>query len=78
MGDVRVISIADAVCGAHAFQRKFQLFGAQKGALCRNFQVSIESPHRYSLLVALIPLSHCQVLNTSKLLVVPTARNPED
>jgi hypothetical protein len=26
MGDVHVISVADAVCGSHAFQHNFQLF----------------------------------------------------
>jgi hypothetical protein len=33
MGDVRVISKADAVCGSHEFQHNFQLFITEVGSL---------------------------------------------
>jgi hypothetical protein len=58
MGDVRVISTADAVCGSYAFQQNFRLFVSQRCALCREFLVSLESPDGHSLRVAVIPLSH--------------------
>jgi hypothetical protein len=35
MGDVCVISTADAVCGSHAFQHNFQLFIAQRCTLLK-------------------------------------------
>jgi hypothetical protein len=78
MGDFRVISTADALCGSHAFQHNFQLFVAQKYALCRKFLVALEFPDRNSVLVAVIPLSHWSALNTPTSLGVPTAKNPED
>jgi hypothetical protein len=56
MGDVHVITTADALHGSHAFQHNFQLFVAPRCALCRNFLVSFESPGRHSLLVAVIPV----------------------
>jgi hypothetical protein len=78
MGDVRVISTADALCGSHAFQHNFQLFITQRCALYWKFLVWLKSPDRHSLLIALIPLSHWSALNTPKPLGVPTAKNPED
>jgi hypothetical protein len=57
MGDVLVISTADALCGFLAFQHNFQLSVAQRSALCRKLLVSLESPDRHSLLVAVILLS---------------------
>jgi hypothetical protein len=77
MGDVHVISTADALCGSHAVQHNFQLF-AQRGPIWRKFLGLLESPHRHSLLVAVIPLSHRSALNTRKSLGVPIAKNPED
>jgi hypothetical protein len=70
-GDVRVISTADAPCGSHAFQHNFQLFIAQRCALCRKCLVSLVSPYRHSLLVAVIPLNHWSALNTSTNLMYP-------
>jgi hypothetical protein len=79
MGDVRVISTADALCGSHAFQHNFQLFAARRCALCRKFQVSLESPDRHSLPVAVIPPSHTQIgAECTEILGVPTTKNPED
>jgi hypothetical protein len=76
-GYVRVISTADALCGSHAFQHNFQLFAAQKFALCRKFLVSLESPDTFS--------TRC--CNTSKSLIgaeytkvfrCPHSQNPKD
>jgi hypothetical protein len=53
MGDVHVISTADVLCGSHAFQHNFQPFVLKRGAHCRKFLVSLESPARYSVLHAL-------------------------
>jgi hypothetical protein len=53
---VREISTADALCGSHTFQHNFELFIAQRCALCLKLLVSLESPDRHSLLVAVIPL----------------------
>jgi hypothetical protein len=78
MGDVLLISTADAVWGSHAFQHNFKLFAKQRWALCRKILLSIESPDAHSLLVAIIPLSHWSALNTPKTSCVPTARNPRD
>jgi hypothetical protein len=58
MGDIHAICTADAVCGSHAFEHNFQLFVAQRCTLCQKFQVSHGSPNRYSILIAVIPLSH--------------------
>jgi hypothetical protein len=77
MGDIFATSTAAALCGSHAFQHIFQLFAAQKCALCRKFMVSLESSDRHSLLVAAIPLSHCSALNTPRFLGDPTATNAE-
>jgi hypothetical protein len=53
-----VISTTDSLYGSHAFQHNFRLFVAQRYTHCRKFLVSIESPDKYSLLVAVVPLSH--------------------
>jgi hypothetical protein len=58
MCDIRVISTANAPCGSHTFQHNFQLFVAQKCVLHRKFLVSLESPGRHSLLIAVMPLSY--------------------
>jgi hypothetical protein len=47
-------------------------------ALCRKLRVSLGSPDRHSLLVAVIPPSLWSPLNTPKVLGVPTAKHPED
>jgi hypothetical protein len=74
MGDDLVISTADAPCGCHAFQHNFQVFIAQRCALYRKFLVSLESPDRHSLLVAVKLQSHWSALNTPKDLDVSTAK----
>jgi hypothetical protein len=45
---------ADALCGSHAFQHKFQVFVAQRFAPCHKILVSIESPDGPSLFVEAI------------------------
>jgi hypothetical protein len=72
-GDIGVISTEVALCGSHAFQHSFQLFVAQRCALCRKYLVSLDSPNRHSLLV-LMPLIHWSALNTPKSLDTPTAK----
>jgi hypothetical protein len=56
MGNVHVISTADALCGSHAFQHNFQLFVAQRCEFCWQFLASLESLDRNCPLVAAIPL----------------------
>jgi hypothetical protein len=78
MSEVHVISTADALCGSHAFQHNFQLFVAQKCVLLKKFLVSLKSPGKHSVFIAVLPLSYSSGLNTPKSLGVPTAKNRED
>jgi hypothetical protein len=68
MGNVLVISTADALCGSHTFQHNF-CSSLHSGAHCQIFLGSIES-----LLVAVIPLSHWSALNTPEDLGVHTTK----
>jgi hypothetical protein len=52
MGDVHVIAAAGVLCGSLAFQHKFHLFVAQRCEFWRKFLLSLETPDRNSLLVA--------------------------
>jgi hypothetical protein len=56
MDNVRMISTADVLCSFRSFQHNFQLLVGQRCVLCREFLVSLESPDRPPLLVALISL----------------------
>jgi hypothetical protein len=76
MGDVRVISTADALCGFYAFQHDFQPFVTQRCKLCWKFLVSLEPPNRYSLLVAVIPQCYWLALNAPKSLGVTISKKP--
>lgn len=53
------------------FQHDFQLFCSQRCALYRIFPVFIESPHRHSVPVAALSLSHCSELNITKEFTCP-------
>jgi hypothetical protein len=78
MGNVRMISTADAQCGSHELRHSFQLFVTKRRTLSRKFVLSFKSPDRLSLLVAVMPLSHWSALNITKILGVTTATSPED
>jgi len=68
-GGIRVTSAADAPRGFHAFQA----FVSQKCILFQKLLVSIQSPDKNFLLIAVIPLCHWSALNTPKYLGVSTA-----
>jgi hypothetical protein len=58
MRNARVTSTVHTLCCSYAFQQSFQLLVTQRCELCRKFLVSLESPDRHSLLVAVMPLSN--------------------
>jgi hypothetical protein len=75
MGDVRLISTADVLCGSHAFQHNFQHFVAQMCSLCLKSPVSLNFRERLSLLIAVIHLNYLSALNTPTILGVATAKD---
>jgi hypothetical protein len=78
MCQVHVTSVANALCGSHAFQT--QLSGLYSTEMCTLLEIpgSGESPDRHSLLATIILLSHSSAINASKYSRIPTAKNPEN
>jgi hypothetical protein len=74
MGDFRVKSAEDALCGSHEFQHNFRLIFVQRCIFCWKLLVLLKSPERYFPLVAPILLSQRSVLNTPKSIGVPIAK----
>ena len=58
MADDRVISTVDALCRYHECQHTFQLFVSRKCAFFQKLLVSLVSPDKRSLLVAVTPPSY--------------------